>query len=70
MLQVRKLLTNDASVQKIEQTIEPAEVAFTGRKTKCGLAFAFCMLANYVEWRMRRALAPMLFEDDLDGRAV
>jgi hypothetical protein len=23
-----------------------------------------CMLAYYVEWHMRRALAPMLFEDD------
>lgn len=43
-------------------------MAFTGRKTKCGLAFAFCMLAYYAEWRMRRALAPMLFEDDLDRR--
>ena len=29
-----------------------------------------CMLAYYVEWHMRRALAPLLFEDDDKGAAT
>lgn len=29
--------------------------------------FFLCMLAYYVEWHMRRALAPLLFEDEMVG---
>jgi transposase len=34
--------------------------------------FFLCMLAYYVEWHMRRALAPLLFEDEVvpEDRAV
>jgi len=28
-----------------------------------------CLLAYYVEWHLRRALAPLLFEDEQDGAA-
>ena len=36
----------------------------TGGRTGCGAHVLLCMLAYYVEWHMRHALAPLLFDDD------
>jgi hypothetical protein len=54
------------SIKTIDLKIRP----IFHRKAERVRAHVFlCMLAYYVEWHMRRALAPLLFEDDDRGAA-
>ena len=50
----------------IEQVVRSARVrpVFHREEDRVRAHFFLCMLAYYVEWHLRRALAPVLFQDE------
>ena len=62
---------NLAVVERLFRTLEGIDILVHLSTTRCttrssgsGRIFLPCVLAYYVEWHMRQALAPLLFDDD------